>query len=698
MVLRNDQWILLEELEQVLKPFEQATVFLSGESYVTISVLPPLLKGFHKSTKKTTYKSASVNSFQIAADQEMKARWESESAFEENGQNVAIIAAALDPRFRRMKFLSPENALKVQVQIQALIIYIKRAKQQLETIEQEHSPSPQQKNTSLLDILLGSDSEGEGSTEDIGQEDSVVNLSSQYDKQAATAAAQTFLSVLNRTIEEPRQRSQDMPTPSTVQNEMSRSFPGFFKRKSADKHRDKKHKPWKGFDMAFFLLSDKAETTPTTQDELELLQAGLGKRTLSITKDLSHEELSTLLESTYPKMASLEGGWLLYKAAGGHGRRRMTAVALESEGYTGSVLRSASAGGKFMLYIAPLQEKIDLTPLPVDAPEFSLMPKATCTQCKMVMPLQMLALHVQGDCEGTSSTALCDSEQEDEELDSSVPATLDVPPSNKQSKTKCPICNKYFPSQDIEFHASICGTSCSPVWSPDAGPESPHDLQEPTQDPIDDISCEEGVLRWVDSKVETGKTFNICVSRDNMLERGLKLWQRQKTGGPANKLKITFIGEAGIDTGALRKEFLSEMVAGIETRLFEGGKKGKIPKYSITDLDKNYFKVAGEIFAVSLGQGGPPPSFLQEWCYQYLVTGTLKDITKENVHDAELSTLIEMIENATDVTQYTEEILNCGYTGPITLEHKDSIVRAVLLHATTKRTPMLQQLQEGLEL
>lgn len=43
--------------------------------------------------------------------------------------------------------------------------------------------------------------------------------------------------------------------------------------------------------MAFFLLSDKAETTPTTQDELELLQAGLGKRTLSITKDLSHEEV-----------------------------------------------------------------------------------------------------------------------------------------------------------------------------------------------------------------------------------------------------------------------------------------------------------------------------------------------------------------------------------------------------------------------
>ena len=30
------------------------------------------------------------------------------------------------------------------------------------------------------------------------------------------------------------------------------------------------------------------------------------------------------------------------------------------------------------------------------------------------------------------------------------------------------------------------------------------------------------------------------------------LWQRQK-----NPLKVTFMGEAGVDTGALRKEFLT---------------------------------------------------------------------------------------------------------------------------------------------
>lgn len=42
--MKADQWSLLEELQKALEPFEQATVFLSGEAYVTGSVLPPLAK------------------------------------------------------------------------------------------------------------------------------------------------------------------------------------------------------------------------------------------------------------------------------------------------------------------------------------------------------------------------------------------------------------------------------------------------------------------------------------------------------------------------------------------------------------------------------------------------------------------------------------------------------------------------------
>ena len=44
-------------------------------------------------------------------------------------------------------------------------------------------------------------------------------------------------------------------------------------------------------------------------------------------------------------------------------------------------------------------------------------------------------------------------------------------------------------------------------------------------------------------------------------------------------------------------------------------------------------ELLGEIFAVSLVQGGPVPKFLQEWCYSFLLTGNLENITRDDIHD-----------------------------------------------------------------
>ncbi|KAL7386842.1 hypothetical protein ABVT39_014639 [Epinephelus coioides] len=154
----------LEELEVVLKPFEQATVFLSGQSYVTGSVLSPLLKGLLKSTQK---KSLS--------------RWQKESVFKEDGENVALIAAALDPRFCKIKFLSSDDALKLQLQIQALALDIKREQQQSRlqqaTAGQEASanPLPKTRSSSVLDTLLEGSNEEDTGLEDDGDSDTVRN-------------------------------------------------------------------------------------------------------------------------------------------------------------------------------------------------------------------------------------------------------------------------------------------------------------------------------------------------------------------------------------------------------------------------------------------------------------------------------------------------------------------------------------------
>ncbi|KAM3620403.1 uncharacterized protein V6R79_022639 [Siganus canaliculatus] len=55
------------------------------------------------------------------------------------------------------------------------------------------------------------------------------------------------------------------------------------------------------------------------------------------------------------------------------------------------------------------------------------------------------------------------------------------------------------------------------------------------------------------------------------------------------------------------------------------------------------------------------------------------------------------LEDASDLFPYVEQILDCGYTGPISIDNKERIIRAVVLHMTTKRIPMLQQIHEGLK-
>lgn len=142
------------------------------------------------------------------------------------------------------------------------------------------------------------------------------------------------------------------------------------------------------------------------------------------------------------------------------------------------------------------------------------------------------------------------------------------------------------------------------------------------------------VIQSIAKRVDESAIFSICMTRDQMLARGMKQWQRQNKSSHKNPLGVSFIGENGIDSGALRKNFLTgmfsffdlqnkcvsvlahfcyigheddclfhilcwpicislfwkEMLAGIERRFFEGGISGKVPKNSMTDFEKYNFK------------------------------------------------------------------------------------------------------------
>lgn len=86
--------------------------------------------------------------------------------------------------------------------------------------------------------------------------------------------------------------------------------------------------------------------------------------------------------------------WLWCFNLGGGGRRNLVVVPPDLHGYSGQLLKAVSGNGKSTLYISPLQEELNTSPLPLDAKEFEKMPKAQCTTCGKMVPLQILPAHV----------------------------------------------------------------------------------------------------------------------------------------------------------------------------------------------------------------------------------------------------------------------------------------------------------------
>ncbi|CAM4571053.1 unnamed protein product [Leuciscus chuanchicus] len=514
-----------------------------------------------------------------------------------------------------------------------------------------------------------------------------------------------------------------------VQQNMARAFPGLFKSKVAGKLARKRGR--KSTPVQFFLLDKNRDRTPKANEDAILLQAGLGRRTISVPEEADHSESSgrwkflPMATSQSCLIAISETGkrWNL-NAARTLTREEVTTewvkcvctIVLISALFCEVFPKLAALDGAWMLYKAA-------------AKEFERMPKAKCITCQVYVPVQLLALHI--DTCGLNSPSECKIISDDESsLESiiddaddfdnqnassneppsastsvvSVKASSNEPPSASTSvvsvKVACPVCLDWYPKDYVELHASSCGESLLGEfekeldWEDKLGSEKTRE-EKPCRSLSD-------IITLLAERVDSTSAFNISVTRGELFERGMVQWKRQKKSSPKNTLCINFLGEYGIDNGALRKEFLTEMMKGIEAQLFEGGDSGKNPKYSITDYQKDHFKTCGEIFAVSVAQGGPPPNFLKKWCYDYICTGAIDkdDMSKDNVTDPELIELIEKVDAAdTDaMINLSDRILTSGYTGAIGPERKKAIIDAIVLHSAVRIIPMLQQVCDGLKL
>ena len=97
--LTPEQWYLAKELVAVLTPVSTTTTYWSGESYVTISSIHPMVAGWKETMKVDVGDSEAL----CAVKKEFAAQLE--SRFPVSPKSLAVQAAAIDPRFRKLVFL-----------------------------------------------------------------------------------------------------------------------------------------------------------------------------------------------------------------------------------------------------------------------------------------------------------------------------------------------------------------------------------------------------------------------------------------------------------------------------------------------------------------------------------------------------------------------------------------------------------------
>lgn len=203
------------------------------------------------------------------------------------------------------------------------------------------------------------------------------------------------------------------------------------------------------------------------------------------------------------------------------------------------------------------------------------------------------------------------------------------------------------------------------------------------------------VVQELEKRVDKDSKFFITIRRQTPLARILNLWRYEaKRQGGHHEIRVKFLGEDGIDSGALTREFFTEVMPAIGITLFPNGS----PIDSTYHVQNGNFRATREIVANSLAQGGPPPCFLDEIAFQTLANPKVDILNVREEMDLTQSERQILDRIKVDIASQQEVILEHGYTGHIDMAHIDDIVRSVAVSLINKCILYLQEFKEGLSM
>ena len=173
----------------------------------------------------------------------------------------------------------------------------------------------------------------------------------------------------------------------------------------------------------------------------------------------------------------------------------------------------------------------------------------------------------------------------------------------------------------------------------------------------DPIVVDEGLtlaclLRSHAEKTMGGNEYSLTVDRaseDKLWQAAMAFYKaaKSKPSKLRRELVVDFVGEVGVDAGALKKEFYEAVIVQANQRLFEGEEDRRVPKKD-WGLEL-MFEMCGMLVGHSILQEGPGLPCLSPCMFDYMVSEEMdlcypvKEDIPLNVSTHELITFIEKV-------------------------------------------------------
>lgn len=210
------------------------------------------------------------------------------------------------------------------------------------------------------------------------------------------------------------QTSQSVTTPvARVERELSTLFGHKFSSSSGETGRWRKNnrkakravsdsavpsKRSKVLEKKFVCLADKEQTeTPDSEEQRELLMAGLGEEKIRIPEDSNEMEIRRMISEKFPKLHSAGGFDLMYAEPR---KRFLHLIPPGPNGLTMKFLSTFIAQGK--VFVRPIQEDLSMETSP---PVQTSGQKEKCKRCQAMLNVYELRDHY-ATCSNVNSTFL----------------------------------------------------------------------------------------------------------------------------------------------------------------------------------------------------------------------------------------------------------------------------------------------------